>query len=368
MVRGGSIAAQSAFYYLFVLFTSCLVTLFFFLAVQPYSATGPELTSNGDFSQGLLNWRLEGRVQNLALKAGTLTITHTERDSTVLFQCWNTQALPKPLLLGAEARSQGVIRGERPWHESRIDLVGYDSQGQGFYHVQTRLFGMEGDRSWQAKQFLFHIPVESERICLEISHYAVPGVFQVRNLSLTRGSETKAYHIGRLLLLASWLLVLVWLIRPLYRYFQQLCCRESLLIISILLVAGVLMPSEVRQQIEDAMLRMLSALNLFEPVGGQVTEQSVWALWPADWGLAKYAHMLGFAVLGFILFFDRQSRLSLRIAALFLLAMVTEVLQFFVPLRMPRVSDLVIDGMGIAIGMSLAMMVVFFRNKSGRYG
>lgn len=356
----------SAAIYPYVVLAYCLINIGFFLSVPPHTRVGPELLTNGDFSQGLQGWKLDGRREHVSLEAGVLTLAHPERDSTVLSQCWDAPALPASLLLSAEGRSRGVVRGERPWHESRIDLVGYDDMGQGYYHVRTRLLGLEGDRPWLGEPVLFHIPPESIRVCLEIIHYAVPGVFQIRHLSLTQGERKLTFQLGRWLLMAGWLVLAVVLVGPLYRHVKTLRYRRSLMLFGTLVLAGVLIPNDLRQQIEDVLLRLFTSAGMPMETTSLNTHRSAWSLWPTYWDLSKYAHLLGFALLGGILASDHQSRLSLRVSALIVLAVVTEVLQFFVPLRTPRLSDLVIDFMGILIGMLSIWAALWMTHRLSR--
>lgn len=356
----------SAVVYQYVVLAYCLINILFFLSVPPHTRVGAELVANGDFSQGVRGWQLEGRRESVSLNAGVLTLSHPEQDSTVLSQCWDPQALPWPLLLSAEGMSRGVVRGEKSWHESRIDLVGYDDNGEGNYQLRTRLFALEGDQPWVVKSELFQMPADSQRVCLEIAHYSVPGVFLVRHLSLTQGEDKLAFQLGRWLLMAGWLVLAVVLAGPLNRYFKTLRYRRSLMLLGMLVLMGVLIPNDLRQQIEDALLRLLAAAGLPLEATSQNTYQSVWTFWPANWGLSKYAHLLGFALLGGILAGDRQSRLSLRVSALLLLALVTEVVQFFVPMRTPRLSDLVIDAMGILGGMLIMWTVLWLANRRSR--
>jgi hypothetical protein len=354
--------------YQLVILVYCLINVLFFLTVQPYRSVGAELLSNRDFNLGLQDWRLGGSADNVASLAGVLTLSHKGRDSTVLSQCWEAQALPGPLLLRAEGKCRGVVRGDRPWHESRIDLVGYDAEGQGFYHVPTRLFGLAGDQAWSPRQALFYIPEASQRVCLEIIHYAVPGAFQVRNLSLTQGVVSRPHQLGRSLLLAGWLGLLLWIARPLYRYVDQHRFRLSLLVICSLLLAGVLIPHETRQQIEDLILDALAAVNIHLSSEEQIFEQGPGSLWPVQWGLSKYAHILGFSLLALVLSLARPRRERSLIAPLLLLAIVTEMLQFFVPLRTPRISDLVIDGGGVFLGLFLASALGWLQVRLRRNG
>jgi hypothetical protein len=344
-------------------FAFCLLNLLFFLTVQPYQQLGGELLANGDFSQGLERWSLKGEPERISHKAGVLTIHHTEKHSDVLAQCWRAEMLPQPLLLSAEGRCQAVVRGLKSWHEARIDLVAYDAKGEGLYDIRTQLFKLEGDRSWQRAQALFDLPEASQRVCLEISLYDAPGVFQVRQLSLTPGMVSLTYRTGRWLLLAGWLVLILWLIPPFYRYYRQSRLVGWMLVAGMLLLAGVLMPHETRMQIEALTIRSLTGLGVPLTASSPGTIESVWSLWPTEWNLSKYSHLVGFAFLTALFTADRGVGLGVRISTLLLLAVVTEILQYFVPLRTPRLSDLVVDALGIAIGMGLALGAMCFRQR-----
>jgi VanZ family protein len=63
-------------------------------------------------------------------------------------------------------------------------------------------------------------------------------------------------------------------------------------------------------------------------------------------------------LLGLLLCFDRALSVGKGVSTLLLLALTSEILQFFVPLRTPRVSDLVVDALGIALGMGLARLAM----------
>lgn len=346
-----------------LLLVYCLLNLLFFSALQPYRPAGDELLMNRDFSQGLDAWRVEGERGSITQHDGILTIDHPSATSTTLAQCWLKRELPQPLLLSAEARSEGVRRGSKAWHMARIDLVGYDASGRGQYQLRTRLLNLEGDHSWHPSQALFAFRPDARRVCLEISLYAASGRFQVRTLSLTRGEESQTFRLGRLALLAGWLVLAAVSGRLLYRHYRGRILGRWLLLAATVVLAGILMPHELRQQLESYSLRALSAVGLSMTPDETLSLDSHWALWPERWDLSKIAHLLGFALLGFLLSWDRALSIGKRFGALLLLALTSEILQFFVPLRTTRLSDLVADTLGIAIGLGLACLVMRLKSR-----
>ncbi len=335
----------------------CLVNLLFFLTTRPYFPQTAELLENADFTDGLRAWRIEGEARGISVDGGILTIDHPTPVSTTLLQCWPARELPQPLIFSAEARTEGVVRGVRSWHEARIDLVGYDPRGRGIYRTHTRLLGLDGTRPWQPASSLFRLPSAAERACAEISLYTASGRFQVRALSLAPAVASRFHQAGRWLLLAGWVWLAVWLAGPLYRYLRGAALGRWLLLVGVLLLVGILMPYGIRQQLEAWILHGLSLIGLplrpDEPLGSE----SAWALWPSQWDLSKFAHLAGFTLLAALLTADRRAALGRVAAALCLLAVTTETLQFFVPLRTPRLSDVVVDGLGVALGVAVGAWV-----------
>ena len=346
----------------------CLVNLLFFLNLERYRPVGEELLRNGDFSGGVQGWMVDGARQGLSFDNGTLSIDHPQSASTTLSQCWPMSRLPQLLLLSAESRSLAVVHGAKPWHQARIDLVGYDAQGRGLYQVRTRLIGLQGDRPWRAVQGLFRLPAEAQRACVEISLYAASGRFQVRHLSLFRGVEYLPHRIGRLSLMAGWALLAFWFAYRTLQHYRDRAQGRWLVAAALLLLAGILLPYEWKQTLEGGIASVLAQIGLTLPAGDGLATESNWDLWPRAWDLSKYSHLLGFALLSLLLFADRSLPWMRHAATLILLAAATEIGQFFVPLRTPRLSDMAVDLLGIAIGLGVSGLAAWLvrRYKAGR--
>ena len=332
----------------------CLLTLLFFASVPPYQTGGDELLLNGDFTRSLDHWQTDGGPGSVSTEDGLLTIQHPAVRSTTLAQCWLRGELPKTLLLSAEARAQGVVRGTERWHMARIDLVGYNAAGEGQYQLGTRLLNLEQDQPWQQASAVFELERELHRVCLEISLYEAPGRFQVQGLSLQPGAEYLPFKLGRYALLIGWLVFAFLLGASLYRHFRDSVPGRWLLLMVLLVLAGVLLPHDVRFQIEQWIYQLLAGIGFSVVQDHRLGIQSAWALWPEQWDLSKLAHLAGFSMLGLILASDRRLSLLSKLTLLVVWAIASEILQFFVPQRTPRLSDLTVDLLGIVIGMALA--------------
>lgn len=346
-----------------LLLVYCLVNLLFFLTLERYRPVGEELLQNGDFSHGFQGWMVDGERQGLSFDNGTLSIDHPRTASTILSQCWPMARLPQPLLLSAESRGFAVVHGAKPWHEARIDLVGYDAQGQGLYQVRTRLLGLQGDRPWQTARGLFRVPARAERVCVEISLYATSGRFQVRHLSLFQGAEYPPYLVGRLSLLMGWILLAFWLAYRTLQHYRDRALGRWLAAMALLLLVGILLPHEWKQTLETGIASVLEQIGLTLPSPAGLATESAWSLWPGEWELSKYSHLLGFALLSALLFADRTLPWRRHAATLFLLAAATEIGQFFVPLRTPRLSDMVVDLLGVAIGFGVSALYTWLARR-----
>lgn len=344
--------------YHWIVLVVCLVNLVFFLWLRPFTASGVQLLDNADFVRGLSGWTLNGDGSLLETGAGKLAIDHhATHSSTEVSQCRSADSLPETLILSAEVMSQAVVPGVKPWHEARIDLVGYDSQGEGDYQVKTRLVSLSGDRSWRSYSGIFHKHTSAQTLCVEVSLYAASGRFAVTHLSLYRGVENPSYLFGSRLLLSGWVLLGLWLAKALFDYYRQRVQGRYLLLLLPLLLTGILMPHETRLMIEQQLLPLLSHIGIHLESSEGFSTPGGWALWPQQWDLSKISHLIGFMLMGVILFSEQGVSLGRCFAGLLLLAVATELMQFFVPERTPRLSDVIVDGFGSCLGFAVGAAI-----------
>ncbi len=331
----------------------CIFTLFFFSIVSPYEGTGPELLKNGDFSLGLEGWELDGSASFIEANEASLAIDHgDQRHSTTLLQCWPVEALPRQLILSAESSSRSLKKGDAFWHLGRIDLVGYDTQAEGIYR-NTRLISMQGEQDWVFTQRAFDLPPSAVRRCVEISLYSASGQFLVRRVSLKQAAPVAVYDWGRYLLLVAWILLGLRFAESLFQYYRWRVQGRYLLFLLPLLMGGILMPNEIRLMLEEQIYAFWAFLG-FDSVDTSLHgDTGVWELWPKHWDLSKFSHLLGFMLMSLVLLSEKRRDQSFLIFGLLLLALSTESLQCFVPGRTPRLSDIMVDSLGILLGWLL---------------
>lgn len=359
--------AQPSLRLLWAALILCLLNLAFFSLIKSDVTTGDQLLENADFARGLAGWEVQGARQIVATGGGAAMIDHgAVQETTMLSQCRAAETFPNRMMLSAEARSRAVVRGAKHWHDARIELVGYNTQGKANYRVKSLLVGMDGDRAWRSFGGIFLKPASTSRICIKISLYAAPGSFAVRHLSLYEVTESPVHVYGSGFLLVGWVVLGLCLAISLFNHYKVRSQGLYLLLLVPLLLGGILMPQELRSSIEGHLLPVLSRIGLHLESTKIFSIHDLWALWPERWDISKLSHFVGFTLLTLIVFSDRDARARSALSALLLLAVATELMQFFVPERTPRLSDVIVDSSGVCLAyvLSLSFIVLSRRRQA----
>ncbi|MBL3590186.1 MAG: VanZ family protein [gamma proteobacterium endosymbiont of Lamellibrachia anaximandri] len=345
------------------------LTLLFFTSISPVKPVGPELLINPLFEQGLEGWRLgsgKSEVSKPAAVAELLVDNAPGSESSSVIQKLDAQGLPKQLLLQGEVRTSGVGSGRRSWHEARVELIAYDSFGQGFYHIPYILAGLIGDNEWRGYSLLVTVPEEAVELRLEIGLYHVPGRIWVRGVALHQAEPQTLFSAGKLLLALLWLVAALWTLRLLLQYYWSTPQGWMIALLLLLIVAGILQPQEVKQAIEVQIQQLGQWLGIHLEISRYHHGFDPLAFWPVSWDISKLGHLLGFFLLSAGLFLDSKTRLPSVLIGLLLLAVSTEVVQFFVPGRTPRLSDVVVDMLGVLAGWLSARSIMAVQTRLTR--
>jgi len=337
------------------------LTLLFFTSISPVKPVGPELLNNPLFEQGLKGWKQgpgKSEVSTPALLAELRVDNAPESESNSVIQKLDVKRMPKQLLLQGEVRTSGVESGRRSWHEARVELIAYDSFGQGFYHIPYILTGLIGDNEWRDYSLLVTVPEEAVELRLEIGLYHVPGRIWVRGLALHQAESQALFSAGKLLLAVLWLATGLWALRLLLQRYWSTPQGWMIALLLLLIAAGILQPQEVKQAIEVQIQQFGQWVGIHLEIGRYHHGFEPLAFWPVSWDISKLGHLLGFLLLSAGLFLDSRARLPSVLIGLLLLAVSTEVLQFFVPGRTPRLSDVVVDMLGVLAGLLSARIIM----------
>jgi VanZ family protein len=331
-----------------------VVTMGFFLGYDRYESVGPELLANPGFSEGFVHWERSGLGQATITSPGEITLRADEnqRGAGVAVR----QSLPEPqryrlLRLSAELKAQAIQPGERFWHKGRLVLVSFDAQRR-MLRVPHVVADLVGTRPWQSYQAIFHIPTTAQQVQIGVQLIGATGSLAVKQLSLREVRERALFPFYRYFGIALWTVALIGLA---FSYRGQLRLDPPYLLIyaSLLgILVGTLMPVELKLALEN---RIDVALTDVIPRLGFIPEDDR----PSDPNLiSKLGHLLSFGLLAFALrwAYPRQ-RLVTLLVLLLMLALISEVLQFFVEGRLPQITDFCIDGAGLLAGIGLFQLL-----------
>lgn len=318
-------------------------TIAFFVLFDRYQAVGPQLLVNPDFSRGLEGWALTGRGRAELQSGGGVILEVREPGAGVALR----QSLPEPgrlrlLRLSGELEARAIDPGPRFWQRGRLVLVSLNAE-QRMLPVPHLAADLEGNRSLRTYRKVFTVPREAVDLQVRLQLIGATGRLVVRQVGLYEVRERPEYRRFRSLGMGLWIAALAWLAWP-YRGRLRFDRAHLLLYVAFAGVfAGTLMPVEIKKPVEAQVVAVLGALlPLLEH---HLNSENI----------NKTGHFLFFALLAFGLArANAGQRLRGLLLGLVLLASLSEVLQFFVDGRHPRFTDLLVDVLGIGLGVALA--------------
>lgn len=329
-------------------------TISFFQLYERYEPVGPELLMDRNFRHGFTHWSRSGRGVAEIKGDKTVVLRASEPSADVAVR----QSLANPeryslLRLSGELKAEDIHPGDRFWHRGRLVLASFDVE-QRMMSVPHLVADLEGTRPWQTYRQVFRVPERVHEMRVGIQLIGASGTLLVRNLSLREVREREHYAVYRGIGVAIWTAALIWIAIP---YFSRLRLDLPHLLMYVAIAgifAGTLMPAELKMEIDSEIGTAVSQVVQILKVDRKAEEVSVLRLVLDSLVISKLGHFLFFALLGFGVCwaYPAKHRLVL-LSGLLSLALVSEVLQFFVENRLPRVADFIIDGAGIILGMAL---------------
>ncbi|MES9930093.1 MAG: VanZ family protein [Candidatus Thiodiazotropha sp. 6PDIVS] len=342
-----------------------LLSYLLFNSLDAYHINGEQFLMNPDFSDDLAGWKVGGKTGLLQVSDGIVEINHQSKpQSTRLYQCWMRSDFPDYLLMAIDASSDGLLVGPKKWHGARVGVTGYLADGGKNYKLSSRLFSSKGNLPWEHYQEGVEISAEFERVCFSISFFKSMGEFQFKNPSLYPAIENPTFFILKNLLMLVWCLFSVWWLILLVQHYRSRPQWSYLMAIFMVIGVGVLAPIELKSALEKGLFYyvpelhtrdMLAAIGLSFDISPKY--------FPVVLDVSKFGHFVGFFLLSGILFSERAKPVRFLLPGLFLAALGTELLQYFVPGRSPRLSDVTVDSIGIFAGWFFVRFF-FWRRQS----
>ncbi len=338
-------------HYLVALGLSILTWLYFTL-ITAYVPVGGQMLADPGFARGEGFWQVGGNRKGVRFEEGVLTLSNTSpRQSSSVFQCFNRRDFPDQARILIEARAEPLILGEKPWNEAKVGLLLQDNHGEKQYQLNNCLVQLKRAQPWTRYETALSIPDDLGQVCFRISLISTQGVFQVKNPSLQAARMLPSFRVGWWILLIVWGACLWIWSRHLLGLYPVLRQSFPLWAMVGLMALGILMSNDLK-------IELLHLLRPWLPVdheypGGVVVD--AWAEWlpmlvPGYWNITKFSHLIGFFLLSAILLRKPRASTPVLVTGMLVAAICSEALQFFSPGRSPRVSDLVVDSLGILTG------------------
>lgn len=324
------------------------ILLFIFLAavtlishtwVDRYEQDGPELLTD--------NWSARASKNSRAdITENELTLFSSESRITISIHQEIPRVEPGAVLkLSAEAKSDEVVAGEKPWNQARLLLVQNDGK-KDRWDLPGLVVSLTGTSDWKSYHNAFTIAPETRRIRVAAQLNQSTGSFQVKNIQLHAVREARAFTWVRNILLGSWGAFFLLLAGScLFMGRKTVLFRTLLVSVFICIIIGTTIPGNVREQVSHEIKTQMHAES-----------HTIQAVIP--WDLSKVWHFCFFSFLGLILclMMAKEPTLQLMILIL-LLAGGTEIVQLYIDDRSPLFTDFLIDAAGGLSGIALIRLI-----------
>lgn len=345
----------------------CATTAYFFGMTSQYETTGDELLVNGNFYEGFSAWTRSSR-QGIALVSGAVLSSVSPEKVEAISQVISIGTGTRLLRFSGDLKTVGVIPGNQYWKEARLILAEQNPTGSilpGKAHI---LASLHDSHSWKRYENVFKVGKEVTEVRIIVQLLRATGSMWVRNLSVQQVTERADFRNYRLVAGVLWLLTLSWIVLPWARTARISLKGIAIAIVFVGIVVGTLVPQELKDNIESILQPVffhssdifpVTAVSESTRVTLEVKKYLAFSLPFSAW---KLGHFISYAMLAMITVWSLNTYRSIlaSIIVLILFAVVSEVLQFLVIGRVPRITDISINVVGIAAGL----MIVFVWHAS----
>ncbi|NOU14075.1 MAG: VanZ family protein [Methylococcaceae bacterium] len=335
--------------FLLLLLTFATIMLFNFF--EHYELTGPELLKNNQFIDKFNAWTFSNSViteDNTAPGLAILNSINPEQ-ITQLSQMLPKIGVHQLLRLACDIKVENVPHHQGSWNTARVILVFFDGEQTPMYHLPHSLVNLSGTQEWRHYEKVFQVPTDTTQATLSAQLAQTTGTMWVKNLSLRPVAIANSFTQLRGAAIACWVLVLLWISVPIFRSAIGNTHQISIIVLAITIMFGVLMPENIKENLGA----LLSPSHLPHSSVSAISSTFKFTPLISSFDFFKIGHFVLFALLAALLSIGKpfpETRFNLP-ALLVLFALVTEVLQLFVSARNAQLGDVVIDSLGISLGL-----------------
>ena len=332
----------------FVILILLVMTVLLSNVIDRYEISGGELLLNNNFEKKFEFWRKTGdgiALLNEVQPVLQLKSSGNQKKVSVR-QTLKDINKGQPVRLVGAIKTDDVSKGDKVWMAARVIFVAKDNDGRSMFNLPHKLVTHNGSKDWETFSKDFITIADASSYYVEVQLLNVTGNMLVKNLSLKYLKETFAYNLFLIISMLLWLAVTLWILLP--QRHTIISSSQNVLIMLLMLIAliGVLMPTGVKHDI-------LNAIVLFFPwAGGEIV-------------FFRMGHFLVFCILSVAVFNKIHSsrQILTRFGLLLVFAMATEIIQFLVDGRTPKISDFFVDVSGIFLGFFMSRMILLYMNR-----
>ncbi len=256
----------------------------------------------------------------------------------------NTQVNGSLYRVSFESSVAEVDGGDLHWENANVGVIYYTSEGE---RINSAVIAtMVGDQPMQHFTHDLQLPAATSSITVAIRLSNSSGLFQVQNIKVAELAVSKLYNTVSLVCVALWLVVAAMIL------WDHGSWRKGWLgIVAVAVLALMMAPTTV---MANMLTRIFGDVENFSPAFKGLLDLI---------GLSALAHVIIFFLVGLLgaLVWRKISKLYLSIS-LVLFAIFTETVQLLTLGRDPSVSDLVLDIMGLSVGLCIVFGLRFLWN------
>lgn len=311
-------------------------------SIDQYEISGDEFLINNRFEQKFNNWHVAGDVTIVKKKLQTVLQLKSDNNQKIISikQTLGNIRKGQSVQFVSAMKISDVEQGNKAWKAARIIFVALDENGGSIYNVPHILIAKNGTSDWENISKVFVAISHAAEYYVEIQLVNVTGEMWVKDISLRPVEETQSYRNFQGIILFLWMGVLFWMLIT-YQH-TIFASKWNFLIITMIVIAlsGALVSADLKHSVMEVLKLVLPWVE---------EEESFF----------RVGHFLVYCMLSIIVFWKTESARQVIFSSLLivLFAMATEILQFLVDGRTPRISDFYIDLSGIALGLFISLIL-----------
>lgn len=321
-----------------VVFMLLWLTILLSNVINQYEVSGDELLTNRVFDNKLDGWQSAGDVAAISIDSQS-TIRLTSKNNKKIVSIKQTlENIPKGqfVRLSGVMKVKNVGRGGEIWQAARIIFVAVDAEGRSMYNVPHVLVMLNGTADWEFYSKVFVAVSHAVRYYVEVQLVNVTGVMWVKDLSLLPVKETLSFRLFQSASVLLWLVVTIWILAP---YRREIFTSKGNVLILLMLIAA-LFASLASTDLKHGFIELL------KPFLPWVEDEAM---------IFRVGHFLAYSLISVAVFWAVKAKRSSRaviicFCLLVIFSMLTEVLQYLVDGRTPRISDFFVDVFGVISG------------------